>query len=72
MKITLSARDLDENIELTKHHTFTITRQVGAGAGLEEEIRVRINQDGTLNINANHQLKILPTASNSVFIDFSK
>ena len=40
--------------------------------GIDEEIRIRLNEDGTLKINTNHKLKILSMASNSVFIDFSK
>ena len=70
MEMNVYVKDLEEKIELTKHHSFVITRQIGTG--IPEEVRVRINEDGTLNINTNHQLKILTLASNNIFIDFSK
>lgn len=70
MKIIASDKVSDECIELTKYHVFSIIRETGNG--IPEEVRVRINDDGTLNINTNHQLKILSMASNSIFIDFSK
>lgn len=59
-----------EKEEADKYCEFVAIRE--SGKGIDEEIRVRINVDGTLNINTNHQMKILPLASNSVFIDFSK
>lgn len=49
---------------------FVATRKVDNG--FDEEIRVRLNDDGTLYINSNYKLKISPVASDTVSIDFSK
>ena len=69
MEIKIVSRKLEGETELGKYDTYVVTRQVGGG--IPEEIRVRVNEDGTLNINSNNQLKIMLIASNSVFIDFS-
>lgn len=59
-----------EKEDANKYCEFVALRE--SEKGFDEEIRIRVNDDGTLNINSNHQMKILPIASNSVFIDFSK
>ena len=70
MKEKVTLKNIDSEIEINEFSTFVVSRQTDGK--IQEEIRIRLNKDGTININSNHENKILPQATNSIFINFSK